>query len=168
VVNEGQTIENSPFYEPFKGTKVPVLVLSNQIDEIVFQQINDFKGKKFVNIENSYDEVSKDLGDNQKEEDTSTPRVPEDDVTPFSLWLKNELSSNVTKVTISKRLTGSPAVLFGQVSSSMRMVMQMMDQEQANQQAKNNTLEINIKHPIVIGLNELRKTDSKTAKKVAR
>lgn len=168
VVNEGQSIDNSPFYEPFKGSEVPVLVLTNQIDEIVFQQINDYKGKRFVNIENSYEEVSKDVNKDAKDEDMSTPRVPEDDITPFSLWLKNELSSNVNKVSISKRLTGSPAVLFGQVSSSMRMVMQMMDQQQADQAAKNNTLEINIKHPIMIGLNELRKNDSKVAKKVAR
>jgi len=112
-VNEGQSIETSPFYEPFKGTDIPVLVITNQIDEIVFQQINDYKNKRFVNIENSYEEVSKDVNPTPKEEDTSVPRVPEDDVTPFSLWLKNELASNVNKVTISKRLTGSPAVLFG-------------------------------------------------------
>jgi hypothetical protein len=41
--------------------------------------------------------------------------------------LENELAANVGKVTISKRLKGQPAVLFGQVSSSMRMVMAMME-----------------------------------------
>jgi HSP90 family molecular chaperone len=53
--------------------------------------------------------------------------LPEEDVTTFSLWLKNELSQNVGKVTLSKRLKDQPAVLFGQVSSSMRMVMAMME-----------------------------------------
>jgi TNF receptor-associated protein 1 len=28
---------SSPFYEPFKGTDVPVLILTNNIDEICFQ-----------------------------------------------------------------------------------------------------------------------------------
>jgi len=169
VANEGQSIENSPFYEPFKGSGVPVLILTNQVDEICFQQIQDYKGKQFVNIESSYDDVSKDLKDGKKDDlNDGLPRVPEDDVTAFSLWLKNELSSHVSKVTISKRLTNSPALLFGQVSSSMRMIMQMMDQQQAEQQSKNNTLEVNLKHPIVRGLNVLRKNDSKTAKKVAR
>jgi len=145
------------------------LILTNQVDEICFQQIQDYKGKQFVNIESSFDDVSKDLKDTKKDDlDDGTPRVPEDDVTAFSLWLKNELSANVSKVTISKRLTNSPALLFGQVSSSMRMIMQMMDQQQADQQSKNNTLEINLKHPIVRGLNTLRKNDTKTAKKVAR
>jgi hypothetical protein len=45
----------------------------------------------------------------------------------FSIWLKNEIAPFAGKVTISKRLKGIPAVLYGQVSSSMRMVMQMME-----------------------------------------
>lgn len=130
----GQSYEvsmNSPFMEPFKNNAEapPVLILTNQIDEICFQQIGDYKGHKFVNIETSYEEIQKDLGSNkdEKEETAKTGGLPEEDVTTFSLWLKNELSKNVGKVSISKRLKGQPAVLFGQVSSSMRMVMQMME-----------------------------------------
>ncbi len=50
-------------------------------------------------------------------------RIPEDDVTPFCLWLKNELSANISKVTLSKRLKETPAIIVGQMSSSMRMMM---------------------------------------------
>lgn len=93
-------------------------------------------------------------------------------MTTFSLWLKNELKSNVGKVSISKRLKDQPAILFGQVSSSMRMVMSMMEQQGAggNNQAdmnKNNTLEINPSHPIIVKLNELRKKDAKRASLIA-
>jgi len=45
------------------------------------------------------------------------------------LWLKNELSGNVSKVSISKRLKDQPAILFGQMSSSMRTFMMMMEQQ---------------------------------------
>lgn len=75
------------------------------------------------------------------------------------------------KVTISKRLKGQPAVLFGQVSSSMRMVMAMMESQnpgQADQMNKNNTLEINPKHPIIVKLNALRKKDPKRAGMLAQ
>ena len=54
-------------------------------------------------------------------------------MTTFSLWLKNELSSHCGKVSISKRLKDQPAVLFGQVSSSMRMVMAMMEAQNPGQ-----------------------------------
>ena len=56
-------VENNPFMEPFKDSDVPVLIVSNQIDEMVFQQIGTFKGCTFVNVESGYEEIAKDLGD---------------------------------------------------------------------------------------------------------
>lgn len=114
---------SNPFMEPFKGTEVPVLILTNNIDEVVFQQIVQFKNHMFVNIETSYEEISKDVGDLKPQEDSKLPSLPEDDVTTFTLWLKNELQQYAGKVTLSKRLKGVPAVLYGQMSSSMRMIM---------------------------------------------
>ncbi len=72
---------------------------------------------------------------NKKEDpvDPSLPSLPDEDVTPFTLWLKNEMSSTVSKVTVSKRIKRVPAVLYGQISASMRMMMQMMDQGNAQQ-----------------------------------
>lgn len=74
-------------------------------------------------------------------------------------------------MTISKRLKGVPAVLFGQVSSSMRMVMQMMEQQQmggGQDLNKSNTLEINPQHPIIVKLNQYRKKDAKKAGMIAK
>lgn len=132
--------------EAFKDSNVPVLILSNQADEIVFNQLSHYKKFQFTNIESSYEEMEKDLGDKSKKQiDSNIPSLPEEDVASFSLWLKNEFYQNVGKVTVSKRLTKAPAVLFGQMSASMRMVMQMMDQNPTamNDANRNNTLEIN-------------------------
>jgi HSP90 family molecular chaperone len=41
----------SPFYEPFVGKDVPVLVVTNQLDEFCLTQANDYKGMQFMNIE---------------------------------------------------------------------------------------------------------------------
>lgn len=98
--------------EPFKGSGVPVLVLQNNVDEIVFQQLQEYKGKRFVNVENSFEEIAKDVSP-KNDANQGKPKIGEDDLTPFSLWLKNELSEYVNKVTISKRLTDTPAVLYG-------------------------------------------------------
>ena len=87
-----------------------------------------------MNVETSYEEIQKDLESNLKKkvDDGSTPKtksIPEEDITAFCLWLKNELGYGIGKVAISKRLKGAvPAVIFGKVSASMRMMMQMMDQ----------------------------------------
>ena len=48
----------------------------------------------------------------------------------------------------------------------MRMVMAMMESQnpgQMEQMTKNNTLEINPKHPIIVKLNALRKREPKRA-----
>jgi len=115
--------------EPFKGTDVDVLILTNNVDEILFQQNENFKGKKFVNVESSYEQIYKDLG-KKADESITESRIPEEDVTGFCLWLKNELSEFVNKVTLSKRLKETPGIITGDQSSSMRMMMQMLEAQQ--------------------------------------
>lgn len=97
--------------EPFKGTDVPVLLLTNNVDEFCFNQSGNFKGKRFVNIESSYDEIHKDLG--KQDSDSPVSRIPEDDIGSFNLWLKNELSPVISRVTLSKRLKDTPAIVVG-------------------------------------------------------
>jgi len=157
----------SPYMEPFKGIdEIDVIVLTNNIDEILFQQMGEYKGKKFVSIESAYEEIQKDLGSKGEQDSASRSRIPEDDITGFCLWLKNELSDSIGKVSISKRLTNTPALVSGQMSSSMRIMMQMMEQGgqmpggmDMNKLAKDNTLELNAGHPIVVNLNQLRKVN---------
>lgn len=76
-------------------------------------------------MESSYEDISKDLG--VKEPDTSgLPSLPEEDITPLCLWLKDIMHPYVGKVTLSRRLKDVPLVLFGQVSAGMRNMMAMM------------------------------------------
>jgi len=49
---------NSPYMEPFKGTDIPVLIINMHVDEMVFRQLGNFKGKyKFVNVETAYEDI---------------------------------------------------------------------------------------------------------------
>jgi molecular chaperone HtpG/TNF receptor-associated protein 1 len=148
--------------EPFKNnTDVDILILNSQFDEFIFKQAGEYQGKQFVNIESAYEEIQKDLGNKIEDEVHARHRLPEEDVTGFCLWMKNELSERVMKVTISKRLKDGPALLTGQMSSSMRVMMQMIEAQGQNpnamgdmqQMAKDNTLELNPGHPIVVNLN---------------
>lgn len=168
---------NSPFMEPFKGSELDVVVLTNNVDEIIFQQNGNYKNKRFVNIESSYEEISKDLGKDIESEIAGSNRLPEEDITGFCLWMKNELDDSVAKVTISKRLKDTPAIITGQVSSSMRVMYEMMKQsgqdmmgqQQYEQAAKDQTLELNAGHPLIVNLNQLRKNgDKKVASLIVR
>lgn len=73
--------------EPFKQSNVPVLIVMNQIDEMIFQRIGTYKGYNFVNVESGYEEIAKDLGDVDVKQD-DRDQLPEEDVTQFCLWLK--------------------------------------------------------------------------------
>lgn len=170
--NSYQQALNSPFYEPFKGTDTPVLILTNQLDEIILSQSSNFKDFTFVNIEQAdIDVIRKDLG---LEASHVESQLPEEDVTGFCLWLKDQFSHKVDKVKLSTRVTTLPAILIGKVSSQMFMMMQMM-QQQANtgptqevEYPKDLTLEINASHPTIINLNILRKEQPAFAKEISK
>lgn len=127
---------NNPFMEPFKDSDIPVLIVSTQVDEMVFKQIGTYKGFNYVNVESGYEEISKDLEKNKSKEEEMQERqreaIPEDEITNFCLWLKEQTKPYVGKVTISKRLKDVPMVLFGQVSANMRLMMSMMQSQSDN------------------------------------
>lgn len=115
----------SPFYEPFKGKDVPVLVVTNQLDEFCLTSSGDHKGTPFLNVEQSpIEEIKKVLG--IVDDDSVKSRLPEEDVTGFCLWLKDTLKHKIARVQLSSRLSATPAVVVGQMSSSMHMMMQML------------------------------------------
>lgn len=165
----------SPYMEPFKGSDIDVLVLTVNIDEILFNQVGEFKGKRFVSIESSFEEIQKDLGKDTDVDVMERSRIPEEEITPFCLWMKETLKGQIGKVSISKRLTETPAIISGQMSSSMRVMMQMLEQSgqapnmgDLNALSKDQTLELNANHPIIVNLNQLRKNNQPAATLVTR
>ena len=175
VNNQFELGLKSPYMEPFADSDLDVVILTNNVDEILFQQTGEYKGKKFVSIESAYDEIQKDLGSQPEMDSLERSRIPENDVSGFCIWLKEELKDNVGKVSISKRLKDTPAIISGNMSSSMRIMMQMMeshghsnDPAQMDKITKDQTLEINAAHPIIVNLNQLRKQNRPAAALVAR
>ena len=68
----------SPFYEPFRGKDVAVLVLTNQLDEFCLSSSGEYKGHSFINIEQaSLDDIRKDLGITADPEAEISSQLPE-------------------------------------------------------------------------------------------
>ena len=55
-------------------------------------------------------------------------KLPENDISPYTLWLKSELEPFVGKVNISKRLTNIPILVSSETSANMKGFMAMMNQ----------------------------------------
>jgi len=161
---------NSPYMEPFKILNIPVLITEHHLDEMCLRNLGKYKDFQLVNIESDFENILKELEKRfpDKLQSKKADAISEADITPFCLWIKNEFGTGVTKVTTSKRNSEAPGVILGPMSSSMRQIMTLFDPE--NNLAKQNDMqiELNITHPVVKNINELRKTDTKTAGLLAK
>lgn len=122
--NNESDIEHNVFLENFKGTDLAILICNNPLDEVIFKNKGQYKNLKFLNIENETDEF---LSQYKQETSSSVTKLPEDDITPFTLWMKNELEPFVTKVSISKRLKDTPILVTSNISSHMKTMMAMVN-----------------------------------------
>lgn len=164
-VSGEKDIKNSVFLQQLEGTDLPVLCSSNPVDEMIFKQIGNYKDFSFVNIENEKDDYLDKLKDSRGE---TINKIPEDDISAYTTWIKNELEPYVGKVTLSKRLTKTPILVSSETSANMNGFMAMMQSTDPELLLKNLSLDINPSHEIIIKLNELRKTDSKSASLIVK
>ena len=161
AVGSEKDLEENVFLESFKSHDLPILISSSPLDEMIFKQVGQYKTYKFVNIENETDEF---LSKYRQETHTSVNKITDEDITPFTLWIKNELEPYVSKVTISKRLKDSPILVTSQVSSQMKMIMNMMNMDKnSNNQMKDFSVEINPSNELILNINLLRKEEPKIA-----
>lgn len=154
---------SSPYMEPFIKNEVPVLYLQVNIEEMILRQLNEYKKFQFVNVESAESELPKELLKEQTDVVISKDKVPDDELHIFALWVKNELQPVVVNAVVSKRLSDTPAMVVSQVSTGMRQMMVMMEQQNVGEMSKNLTFEFNPKHPIIVGLNKLRRTNVRAA-----
>jgi molecular chaperone HtpG len=154
-----ETIECSPYLESFKGKDIEVLYCYDPVDDYIFDRVHEFEGKSIISAEQDnldLPSVENDLQDAEAE------TLAEEEIKVLTEWLKQTLWSKVSEVRLSKRLKDSPAMVLSSYSThSMQRIMQMMNKESSSPMP--GILEINTKHKIIQGLNELRKKDDNFA-----
>ncbi len=156
-------LETSPYMETFKKKGIEVLYLTESIDDFVMSSIQEFDGKKFVSIDQSDIDISE-VGDPIEEK--SEPEETKDELNweekqQFSSWLKEQLGDEVDAVRTSNRLVDSPAMIVnsGQgMTIEMQKMMKTMNQDMPGM--FKHALEINMEHPIIKKMYELKQADS--------
>jgi molecular chaperone HtpG len=153
-----EAAEASPYFEAFRELGYEVLFSFEPVDEFVFNHLNEFDGKPLKPAEKADLKI-----------ETQTGGLSEDDAKQLSEFVKSTLGDRVGEVSSSKRLVGSPAVVVDadeMTTATMRRLMRAMKQDNTSGAVKVN-LELNPRHPVVIGLSGLRTSDAALAAKVA-
>lgn len=160
VAGDGvETVEKSPFLEPFLEKGVEVLYFVDPVDEYLAGHTGSFEGKKMKNI--AVDSI--DLKDDDHDEDLNTRREKfyKEKFKPLTKWLKKLYGTSIMRVAISKRLVSAPAIVSsGEYGHSANMERIMRAQAYAHGQSEFSmrsmkTFEINPRHPMIVKLLEL-------------
>jgi molecular chaperone HtpG len=163
-----QAIESGPYFEAFKARNIEVLYLYEPIDEFVMSHARAFEDKNFVSADS--DEIDLDAiapdTDTDKEE-----ALPADATEALCSFIKDKLGANVSEVTASDRLVGSPAMIVNadkMMTAQMRKMMKAMQQQQAGDASALGAeppvkLQINPRHTLVKNLASLRDSDDALA-----
>jgi molecular chaperone HtpG len=154
-------IKNSPQLEVFLDKKIPVLFMTDAVDEFWLQNIGKYKDFDFKSITKGKVDLSK-IGEKTKDDKNVKNKKVNNKINDLVILLKNELKDTISDVVVSDRLTKSPVLLVAQETGmdiNMEKLMKMHNQKTPNSKK---ILEINSDHPMIIKISEnLNKFDHK-------
>jgi len=146
-------IKNSPQLEVFVDKKIPVLFMTDAVDEFWLQNIGKYKEFEFKSITKGKVDLSK-IGDKKEKDKDITKKKINNKINDLKILLKNELKNSISDVIISDRLTKSPVLLVAEESGmdiNMEKLMKMHNQKTPDSKK---ILEINADHPMIIKISE--------------
>ena len=155
-------IKNSPQLEAFTANNIPVLFMTDAVDEFWLQNIQKFKEKDFKSITKGKVDISK-LKKSEKDKDnTNANKKNNNKINDLINILKHELKDKISDVLISDRLTKSPILLVADESSMDINMEKLMKMHNKSTPDSKKILEINPEHPMIIKISEsLTKVDHK-------
>ncbi|KAL7579424.1 hypothetical protein ACA910_014088 [Epithemia clementina (nom. ined.)] len=163
---------NSPYMELFDKANVEVLFVFKTIDDFAMGSMDKYEDRKLVSIEKSDIDLS-DLMDDEKNKDDNkdddvndlykSDRIltPEESV-DFCNWYRNQLKDKVASCSVTTRLVTAPAIVTGHESGSIRRMMRSMDTsggERDELALPKQHVEVNPKHPVIVGIYDLREKE---------
>lgn len=166
-----KAIESGPYYEAFKARKIEVLYLYEPIDEFVMNHARAFEEKNFTSADS--DDI--DLDAIAPETDTDKGEaLAQTDSEALCSFIKEKLGDEVSEVSTSERLVGSPAMIVNadkMMTAQMRKMMKAMQQKAGGPDLGGEPpvkLQVNPRHPLVKNLAGLRESDGELATLISR
>jgi molecular chaperone HtpG len=144
----------SPHLEAFKVKGYEVLLLTDAVDEIWVGQVTEFDGKPLQSVAKG--ELDLD-SEEEKAAHEAERQEQQKEFADLLHWLKELLSDHVKEVRLSTRLTESPACLITDSFGITPALARMYRNSGQVVPVGKRTLELNPKHPLVIGLQRTHK-----------
>lgn len=160
----------SPYLETFKKNNVEVLFLYHTIDDFVMGNLQSYNKRNLISIESGNINLpgndTKDDNNNNDNDEENDSKLSKPDQDTLCAWFKDALGdSRVKDVKVTDRLHDSPCIVTDHESASLRRMMSMVDQVNAQraQSLPPQTLEINPNHPVMLTLAQSHSGDKESA-----
>ena len=147
----------SPHLEGFKSKKVPVLIMTDAIDQFWLPMVGSFKEKKFTSITQgqiNLDELDAKNKD-QKKDGNSEKEKQDKEYVDLVAQLKVVLGDQVKDIRLSSKLTDSPVCLVADEGDMDIAMEQLMAQRDTNYKGAPRILEINGDHSLIKNMKSL-------------
>lgn len=149
-----QHLEHNPALEAFREQDIPVLLLTEPIDEFVVENLREYQKKMFTNVLGADVKIDRPA----KDKDEAKPE-PSADLPGLIGYLKTTFSSKVADVRASERLVNSPCLLVIDGKSPSAQMEKLLKMTDKNYQFQKRILEINPDNPLIRSLAALHEKE---------
>ena len=157
---EKNQIKNSPQLEAFIEKKIPVIFMTDAVDDFWIPNIGKYKDKEFKSITKGKVDLSK-FNSNKDINKNKNIKI-DSNINDLINVLKKELKENIKDVIVSSRLTKSPLIITADETGIDMNMEKLMKIHNKNMPDNKKILEINPKHPMILMFaNNLKKINHK-------
>ncbi len=156
-----EVVENSPHLEAFKAKGTEVLFLTDTVDELLVQSLQEVQGKKMKSVEKGTVKLGNE--DEQKKIEAEL-KDKEEHLRPFLDHLQKLLDTHVKQVRLTNRLTSSPVCLVGAEHDYSPQLERLLQKGKGGGPAQRRIVELNPTHPILTRLFGLWHADPKDSR----
>eukprot|EP00574_Skeletonema_japonicum_P003577 CAMPEP_0201714254 /NCGR_PEP_ID=MMETSP0593-20130828/811_1 /ASSEMBLY_ACC=CAM_ASM_000672 /TAXON_ID=267983 /ORGANISM="Skeletonema japonicum, Strain CCMP2506" /LENGTH=744 /DNA_ID=CAMNT_0048203519 /DNA_START=21 /DNA_END=2255 /DNA_ORIENTATION=- len=167
----------SPYMETFLKSKREVIFIYSAIDDFVMANLKQFEGRNLLSADRSElglkDDDDAEMEDKDSSDDSGAAKgLTPSEATDFCAWFQTTLASKVSTCKTTNRLSSSPAVITDNESGALRRMMRMVETSEGGTSSNSmplpkQTVEINPKHEIIVGIHHLKEKDPMLAEVLA-
>jgi molecular chaperone HtpG len=141
-------LERSPHLEECRARNYEVLYLTEPVDELLTQALDEFEGRRLRSVAKGQIDLG-DAGERERIEGETKEHSAR--LTDLIAFMAKHLEGRVRGVRVSKRLTSSPVCLTSDEFAYSPHIEKLLNPKSAVSTSRR-TLELNPRHPIVEGL----------------